>query len=29
MILGNGITSYVLDLKPQIWRLSPEVNRPV
>src|SRR6516164_2112932 len=26
---GNGVTSYVLDLKSQTWRSTPEVDRPV
>ena len=29
MIPGDGVTSYVLDLKSQTWRSSPEVDRPV
>src|SRR3954471_16870190 len=28
-IPGDGVTSYVLDLKSQTWRSSPEVDRPV
>src|SRR5438874_7898114 len=28
-IPGNGYTAFVLDLKSQTWRTSPEVNRPV
>src|SRR5262245_51984831 len=28
-IPGDGITSYVLDLKSQTWRSTPEVDRPV
>ncbi len=28
-IPGNGVTSYVLDLKSQTWRSAPEVDRPV
>src|SRR5262252_4118186 len=28
-IPGNGVTSYVLDLNSQIWRSTPEVDRPV
>jgi PhoPQ-activated pathogenicity-related protein len=26
---GNGVTSYILDLKSQTWRSTPEVDRPV
>src|SRR5436190_19433981 len=26
---GDGVTSYVLDLKSQTWRSTPEVDRPV
>jgi PhoPQ-activated pathogenicity-related protein len=28
-IPGNGVTCYVLDLKSQTWRSTPEVDRPV
>src|SRR5262245_21802889 len=28
-IPGDGVTSYVLDLKSQTWRSAPEVDRPV
>ncbi|HEY7312970.1 MAG TPA: PhoPQ-activated pathogenicity-related family protein [Gemmataceae bacterium] len=28
-ILGDGVTSYILDLKSQTWRSTPEVDRPV
>src|SRR5262245_44899869 len=28
-IPGDGVTSYVLDLKSQTWRSTPEVDRPV
>jgi PhoPQ-activated pathogenicity-related protein len=28
-IPGDGVTSYVIDLKSQTWRSTPEVNRPV
>jgi PhoPQ-activated pathogenicity-related protein len=28
-IPGDGVTSFVLDLKSQTWRSSPEVDRPV
>ena len=28
-IPGDGVTSYVLDLKSQTWRSIPEVDRPV
>src|SRR5262249_61090147 len=28
-IPGDGVTSYVLDLKSQSWRSPPEVDRPV
>jgi PhoPQ-activated pathogenicity-related protein len=28
-IPGDGVTTYVLDLKSQTWRFRPEVNRPV
>src|SRR6516162_8919675 len=28
-IPGDGVTSYVLDLKSQTWRAMPEVDRPV
>jgi PhoPQ-activated pathogenicity-related protein len=28
-IPGDGVTSYVLDLKSQTWRSMPEVDRPV
>jgi PhoPQ-activated pathogenicity-related protein len=28
-IPGDGVTSYILDLKSQTWRATPEVDRPV
>jgi len=28
-IPGDGVTSYVFDLKSQRWRSTPEVDRPV
>jgi PhoPQ-activated pathogenicity-related protein len=28
-IPGDGVTTYVLDLKSQTWRSTPEVDRPV
>src|SRR5262249_36141151 len=28
-IPGDGVTSFVLDLKSQSWRSTPEVDRPV
>src|SRR6516162_7591841 len=28
-IPGDGVTSYILDLKSQTWRSTPEVDRPV
>src|SRR5258708_40169657 len=28
-IPGDGVTTYVIDLKSQTWRSSPEVDRPV
>src|SRR3954468_17819957 len=28
-IPGDGVTSFVLDLKSQSWRSAPEVDRPV